>query len=102
MRKSNFVNIEQDGIELYLYKVKAILQRFSPAMLGMGEHLRSLGARDINGSSLWRHCVKENGGETQQFGLYRNYTMLRQISEAVQLEHKETELLIKDIGRSGA
>ena len=66
-----------------------------------GEHLRRLGARDINGSPLWRHCVEEHGGETQQFemnvtGSYRNDTMLRQISEAVQIERTETELLMND------
>ena len=69
--------------------------------LGVGQHLLRIGARDINGSPLWRHCVEEHRGETQQFemnvtGSYRNDTMRRQISEAVQIERTETELLIYD------
>ena len=50
---------------------------------------------------MWRYCVEEHGGEIQQFGMsvtgsYRNDTMLRQISEAVQIERIETELLMND------
>ena len=41
-----------------------------------------MGAGDINGSPLWRDCVEEYGGETQQFrisvtGSYRNDTVLQ-------------------------
>ena len=70
---------------------------FHHAYTRSGEHLRRLGAWDIIGSPLWRHCVEEHEGETQQFGMsvagsYRNDTILRQMSEAVQLERTETEL----------
>ena len=56
------------------------------------EHMSRLAARDLNNSPLWRHCLEQHGGETQTFlmsvtGTYRNDTMLRQITEAVQINN---------------
>ena len=63
--------------------------------------MRRLEARDINQSPLWRHCVDEHGGEAQRFemtvtGSYRNDAMIRQITEAVQIERTDTNTLMND------
>ena len=55
-----------------------------------GEHLERLRNRDIVNSPLWRHCVEQHGGEMQTFlmsitGTFKNDTMLRQVTEAVQI-----------------
>ena len=65
------------------------------------EHLRRLTAKDIDQSPLWRHCVDEHGGVGQQFGMsvtgsYRNDTMSRQITEAVQIERTDSNILMND------
>ena len=65
------------------------------------EHLSRLTAKDIDQSPLWRHCVNEHGGEPQRFnmrvtGSYRNDTMIRQITEAVQIERTDTNTLMND------
>ena len=56
------------------------------------EHSARLAARDLNNSPLWRHCVEQHGGEEQTFlmsvtGTFRNDPMLRQITEAVQINN---------------
>ena len=56
------------------------------------EHTRALNARDLKNSPLWRHCVEIHNGEIQRFsmsitGTYRNDAMMRQISEAVQINN---------------
>ena len=65
------------------------------------EHLGKLAARNMDQSPLWRHCVDEHRGEVQGFemcvtGTYRNDTMLRQITEAVQIENTDTNQLMND------
>ena len=57
--------------------------------------------RDTNNSPLWRHCVEEHDRELQTFqmsvtGSYRNVAMLRQITEAVQIENTPTDTLMND------
>ena len=59
-----------------------------------GEHIGRLTARDVDNSPLWRHCLEQHGGEEQSFlmsvtGTYRNDAMLRQITEAVQINNME-------------
>ena len=59
-----------------------------------GEHLGRLAARDLPNSPLWRHCLEQHGGEEQTFlmsvtGTYRNDAMLRQITEAVQINNMD-------------
>ena len=54
-----------------------------------------------NNSPLWRHCVEEHNGELQEFqmsvtGTFKNDAMLRQITEAVQIERTETGTLMND------
>ena len=66
-----------------------------------GEHIGALEARDSRNSPLWRHCVAEHRGETQEFGMtitgsYRNDAMLRQISEAVQINNMDPNTLMND------
>jgi hypothetical protein len=66
-----------------------------------GEHLRNLANRDADQSPLWRHCLAEHGGELQDFemcvtGTFRNDAMLRQITEAVQIERTDTDTLMND------
>ena len=58
------------------------------------EHQSRLAARDVNNSPLWRHCLEQHGGEEQTFfmsvtGTFRNDAMLRQITEAVQINNME-------------
>ena len=53
-----------------------------------------LAARDLNNSPLWRHCLEQHGGEVQTFlmsvtGTFKNDAMLRQITEAVQINNME-------------
>ena len=57
-----------------------------------GQHLRDLHAKSVQNSPLWRHCVEKHNGQIQRFamsitGTYRNDSMLRQISEAVQIDN---------------
>ena len=58
------------------------------------EHKGRLAARDVDNSPLWRHCLEQHGGEEQTFfmsvtGTFRNDAMLRQITEAVQINNME-------------
>ena len=58
------------------------------------EHMGRLAAKDLTHSPLWRHCQEQHGGEVQTFlmsvtGTYRNDAMLRQITEAVQINNME-------------
>ena len=55
------------------------------------EHLKNLRGRNATNSPLWRHCLEVHNGEIQEFemrvtGTYRNDAMLRQITEAVQID----------------
>ena len=49
-------------------------------------HLQCLNAKDIDRSPLWRHCVEEHGDDA----------MLRQISEAVQINSMDPDVLINN------
>ena len=65
------------------------------------KHLSDLAGRDVDNSPLWRHCLEEHNGEEQRFqmcvtGSYRNDAMLRQISEAVQIENSDPGSLMND------
>ena len=65
------------------------------------KHLSDLAAGNEGNSPLWRHCLEEHNGELQTFqmsvtGSYKNDAMLRQISEAVQIERTETGTLMND------
>ena len=66
-----------------------------------GEHMSRLTARDISNSPLWRHCVDQHGGEMQTFlmsvtGTFRNDPMLRQVTEAVQINNMDVNLRMND------
>ena len=73
-----------------------------------GEHLRILGARDINHSPLWRHCVEEHGEGTQQFGMsvtgsYRNDTdTSANIRSGTERPYRYRFTYERSIGQSGA
>ena len=59
------------------------------------KHLADLRGMNITNSPLWRHCLEEHDGEVQAFqmsvtGSYKNDAMLRQITEAVQIENTAT------------
>jgi len=63
------------------------------------KHITDLNARNENNSPLWRHCKEVHGGLLQKFvmsvtGTFRNDPMLRQITEAVQIENTSTECLM--------
>ena len=64
------------------------------------KHLQELDGR-VGSSVLWRHCREHHEGVVQDFrmsitGNYRNDAMLRQITEAVQIEHTDNEHLINN------
>ena len=63
------------------------------------EHKRTLNARNITNSPLWRHCRSVHDGVVQEFqmnvtGTFRNDAMLRQITEAVQIDNVEPGRLL--------
>ena len=63
------------------------------------EHLANLRARHATNSPLWRHCSDFHDGEMQEFkmkvtGTFRNDAMLRQITEAVQIDNVEPNKLM--------
>ena len=65
------------------------------------EHLSHLNSHNVSNSSLWRHCLTQHGGDMQSFsmsitGSYRNDAMLRQITEAVQINNTDREVLMND------
>ena len=58
------------------------------------EHLTNLNNRDLRQSPLWRHCLEVQNGEVQEFEMnvtrsFKNDAMLRQITEAVQIDNTE-------------
>ena len=62
------------------------------------KHISDLNARNVNNSPLWRHCIEEHNGEMQSFemaitGTFKNDAMLRQITEAVQINGGDKLLL---------
>ena len=66
-----------------------------------GEHLKTLASHDVDNSPLWKHCLAEHGGEMQSFemsvtGSFRNDAMLRQITEAVQINNSDRHELMND------
>ena len=66
-----------------------------------GEHMGRLAAKDLSNSPLWRHCLEQHGGEVQTFlmsvtGTYRNDPMLRQITEAVQINNMNVSERMND------
>ena len=63
------------------------------------KNVTDLAAQNESNSPLWRHCKEAHGGEMQNFsmsitGSFRNDPMLRQISEAIQIESTPPELLM--------
>ena len=63
--------------------------------------MEKLAARNIDQSPMWRHCVEEHGGEVQSFmmsvtGSFKNDAMIRQISEAVQINNTDPNSLMND------
>ena len=81
-----------EGCEKNVYKGETASNAYTRG----GEHMNRLRARDLNGSPLWRHCLEQHEGEEQVFsmsvtGSFRNDAMLRQITEAVQINNMEEE-----------
>ena len=65
------------------------------------EHLEKLAARNIDQSPMWRHCVEEHGSEVQSFmmsvtGSFKDDAMIRQITEAVQINNTDPNSLMND------
>jgi hypothetical protein len=65
------------------------------------EHLNNLASHNVDNSPLWRHCLAEHIGVVQPFemsitGSYRNDAMLRQITEAVQINNTDRHELMND------
>ena len=62
------------------------------------KHLSDLRGKNMN-SPLWRHCRDIHNGQVQHFtmcvtGTFKNDAMLRQITEAVQINNTDTEQLM--------
>ena len=65
------------------------------------EHICRLVANDLSNSPLWQHCLEQHGGEEQTFlmsvtGTFKNDSMLRQITEAVQINNMEVGTRMND------
>ena len=63
------------------------------------KHLKDYEREDERCSPLWRHCLEEHGGRRQDFtmeitGTFRNDTMMRQITEAVQINNENPRTLM--------
>ena len=91
------INCEGEECQKGLYRGETAANGYTRGK----KHMSDLVGRDTNNSPLWRHCVEEHGGELQTFqmsitGSYRNDAMLRQITEAVQIENTPTSTLMND------
>ena len=67
------------------------------------EQLRGLRLKDKKNSPLWRHCLEVHNGEVQQFSMsvtqtHRNDCMMRQITEAVQINNLDPNRLMNTRG----
>ena len=67
------------------------------------EHLQYLRLRNRKNSPLWRHCLEVHNGEVQQFSMsvtqtHRNDCMMRQITEAVQINNLDPNRLMNTRG----
>ena len=65
------------------------------------KHKSDLSTKNVSNSPLWRHCLEEHNGEIQTFemcitGTYKNDAMLRQISEAVQINNTDVSMVMND------
>ena len=65
------------------------------------QHRTNLANRNLDNSPLWRHCLEEHGGEMQRFqmsitGTFKNDPMLRQITEAVQINRTDRNELMNN------
>ena len=63
------------------------------------QHKTNLNSRNITNSPLWRHCREVHQGAMQEFqmnvtGTFRNDAMLRQITEAVQIDNTSPRQLM--------
>ena len=64
------------------------------------KHKTDLDGRSVSNSPLWRHCRDIHNGEMQDFrmnvtGVFRDDAMLRQITEAVQIDNVNPLELMK-------
>ena len=71
-----------------------------------GKHLDEYN-REVEGSAMWKHCLKHHSGQRQQFemkvqGRVRNDATKRQILEAVRIERTEQESRMNSRGEWGA
>jgi hypothetical protein len=65
------------------------------------QHWKNLTNKNVTNSPLWRHCLAEHGGVEQTFrmsitGTFKNDSMLRQITEAVQINNTDADELMND------
>ncbi len=91
------IDCSVEGCEKDVYKGETAFNAYTRGR----EHMGRLAARDLNNSPLWRHCMEQHGGEEQNFwmsvtGTYRNDAMLRQITEAVQINGMEVSRRMND------
>ena len=91
------IDCSAEGCEKDVYKGETAFNAYTRG----GEHMGRLAARDLSNSPLWRHCMEQHGGEEQNFwmsvtGTYRNDAMLRQITEAVQINGMEVSRRMND------
>ena len=71
-----------------------------------GKHLDEYN-REVEGSGMWKHCLKHHSGQRQQFEMkvqdrVRNDATKRQILEAVRIERTEQESRMNSRGEWGA
>ena len=63
------------------------------------KHITDLNARNVKNSPLWKHCRDIHANELQEFqmkvtGTFKNDAMLRQITEAVQIDNLDPAKLM--------
>ena len=91
------IDCSSDRCEKSIYKGESAYNAYTRGR----EHMARLTARDLNNSPLWRHCVEQHEGEMQTFlmsvtGSYKNDAMLRQVTEAVQINNMDVPACMND------
>ena len=89
------INCESECNDKDIYKGESAGNAYTRGL----QHQDNLRLKDVTNSPLWRHCRDTHSGEMQEFrmsvtGTFRNDAMLRQITEAVQIDNCDQHRLM--------
>ena len=89
------INCESECNDKDIYKGESAGNAYTRGL----QHQDNLRLKDVTNSPLWRHCRDTHNGEMQEFrmsvtGTFRNDAMLRQITEAVQIDNCDQHRLM--------